>query len=592
MKRSEREPRRSNSTRGAAEVLGFVVLIGIVLIGISVVLLAGGSVLDENQNAVELAQAEQALSLLDARASRITLGESTSQGVDLGLVGSAGSLETRPDSGWIQVELVDASDGTAERVVNRTRLGAIRYEHGETTIAYQGGGVWRRDGSSSVMLSRPEFHFQNRTLDLPIISIRGDHATNSEVAMTAGAPAVRKFPNATAGWKNKVSNRTVRITVQSEFYEGWGRYFEVTTSAIVSYDHANERVVVKFLSVPRRFRITDGIIATSGPGKIELLGTGAYIDSYNSSIGDYAATNSANGRVESAGDINLSGDATIDGEVWSGGFVGILSSSATINGDVFHTDGFQNDGTHVGNVSTISGIRSLQPIDGLVHSRVKHLRSANNNSETSVIDGAKLDIAGTSGELGAGDYYLESMSLPGKQLTVNTTEGDVRIGVRDWVKLNRTNGNGGNLTVTGNGTVHVFVGGDEDVTAQITGEGSRNVNLHVGKDSTIHVPGERSHRLRFFGKRDTKATIAGSNGKESSFDGVIYAPAGEFGPGYTYVKHADVYGAVVTGNLTLGQYGEVHFDHGLMAEAFPLAPTAARLDFLYVTEHVLVLKTP
>lgn len=82
-----------------------------------------------------------------------------------------------------------------------------------------------------------------------------------------------------------------------------------------------------------------------------------------------------------------------------------------------------------------------------------------------------------------------------------------------------------------------------------------------------------------------RVTVTANSAKRSSFDGVIYAPAGEHGSGDTYVKQANVYGAVVTGNLTLGNKGKAHFDRGLAEESIGLVPGVSRFEFLYVTEH-------
>jgi hypothetical protein len=57
------------------------------------------------------------------------------------------------------------------------------------------------------------------------------------------------------------------------------------------------------------------------------------------------------------------------------------------------------------------------------------------------------------------------------------------------------------------------------------------------------------------------------------------------GPGNVYIKHGDVYGAIVSGTLTLGQNGAVHFDYALQNSRFPLAPTISRLEYLYVSNR-------
>lgn len=167
----------------------------------------------------------------------------------------------------------------------------------------------------------------------------------------------------------------------------------------------------------------------------------------------------------------------------------------------------------------------------------------------------------------------------GEKLVLNTTDGNVRIAVRDWVNVES-----GNVTVVGNGTVHLVVQSRDETTVSPTGLGSKDVNLHVGKGSAVHVPDEDANRFTVFGPRNFSATAAGSSGNNATFDGVVFAPAGTSGSGYVYVKQADVYGLVMTGNLTVGQYGAIHYDRGLK-DSLTGGSSLSELEYLHVAVH-------
>jgi len=139
--------------------------------------------------------------------------------------------------------------------------------------------------------------------------------------------------------------------------------------------------------------------------------------------------------------------------------------------------------------------------------------------------------------------------------------------------------------VTGDGVVRVFVESEETTGLSLTGAGNRDVHLGVGKDSDVYVQGQDSPRLRVYATRDFDAAVAGSNSKSASFVGVVYAPAGETGDGRVYVKQADVYGQILTGNLTLGTKAAVHYDRALAGTPLPQSPTVARSEFLHVAVH-------
>ena len=73
-----------------------------------------------------------------------------------------------------------------------TALGSVVSESGDSEIAYQSGGVWRRSGDDSRMVSPPEFHYRGRTLTLPVIAVNGDGA--GETLTVRGGGTTTKAP--------------------------------------------------------------------------------------------------------------------------------------------------------------------------------------------------------------------------------------------------------------------------------------------------------------------------------------------------------------------------------------------------------------
>ncbi|MDX1747700.1 MAG: hypothetical protein R3324_17330, partial [Halobacteriales archaeon] len=345
-----------------------------------------------------------------------------------------------------------------------------------------------------------------------------------------------------------------------------------------------------FLALPGWGSVRSGIIATSGSGELWLKGNGAYVDSYDSSVGPYADSRSSNGIVEAAGDVTLSGNSDIEGDVRSGDVVEFASSTASINGDVYWTTDFIDPwGGMTGTATQIDGVDTVGPIDGFVHLSMDIIQAENDNDATGgVIESDQLVIASKgSAELGAGSYYLEKIDLVGQELTLDTTEGDVYIGVRDYMSLTPDGSTGAKITVQGDGVVRIFVLGAATTTASGSGlKGSeREVNLHVGQSSSVYVPDDRSPQLRLYGTESLTVAIGGSESNLAAFTGVIYAPAGLTGPSRVYVKKADVYGQIVTANLTLGQDGKVHYDLALQGVPLPRSNKFDRLEFMHVAVH-------
>nr|WP_227373917.1 hypothetical protein [Haladaptatus halobius] len=89
---------------------------------------------------------------LDSKASLVGIGDTDTQQVNLGVENDGRTL-ARTDDGWMRVK-IDPDDGGEMEVVNQT-LGAVVYRNGDTAIAYQNGGVWKRTGDGATMVSPP-----------------------------------------------------------------------------------------------------------------------------------------------------------------------------------------------------------------------------------------------------------------------------------------------------------------------------------------------------------------------------------------------------------------------------------------------------
>lgn len=569
------------ASRGFVPVLGVVLLVGIVVLGMVLLVSTGGPAISDARDTARTSAAEHALGQFDAVASGVALGseDDATGSIDFGTTGHNSGVRTTDDS-WIRVDIVNATTGQTDAVVVNQTLGGVVYRNGDTTVAAEGGGVWRSDATGSTMVSRPEFHFNNNTLTLPIIAIDGAQSLGRTVDIQrAGAPT-RAYPDPSRNLSNRVPEGKVAVTVHSEYYEAWGRFFERSTNGIVRYDHDAQTATVTFLAMPTESGLEPGIIATSGSGEVRLGGNSIYIDSYNSRQGTYSKTKGSQGTITAVNDVVATGDSNVEGDVRSGAVVD-LSGTTDINGTVYWTDNYDPDGAAVsGGDVQIDGVATIEPIDGYVENTVAAARQSNNNSATTVISGNRITGSGT---LNAGTYYLEDLVLEsGDTLDIDTTDGDVTIAVEETVSIvgkGTQASKEARINVIGNGTVTVFVLGDD------------SVDLEVGKNAKVDVPKQRSTQFRVYGTQafDAELTSDKSPGK-ILFEGVIYAPAGYAGTGSITIGQAKYFGAVVTGELTVKQGAEIHYDRALADERFPRAPTVSRIEFMHVAVHNVTVR--
>jgi len=244
--------------RGQSTVVGVSLLLAITVMTSGLIVTAGGDAFDGIGERTSHERTEHTMSLFDSRGAMAALGDAETQEVDFGRAGR-GNYAVDEDAGWLRIEHLNhtASDPPTNETVYNDTLGALVYEYGDRTLAYQGGGVWRLSDGNATMASPPEFHYRDATLTLPVIRVRGSDAGSGRVRATIepSGTARRVFPNATANYsptkdyRNPVNNGVVRVTVQSQYYQGWADYFRTRTEGNVSVDHSNHRAVVDLTTV-------------------------------------------------------------------------------------------------------------------------------------------------------------------------------------------------------------------------------------------------------------------------------------------------------------------------------------------------------
>jgi hypothetical protein len=254
-KRRPRSRSLASDRSGQASTIGTALLLVITLVGTGLIVTLGGSAIDGTQQSADVSRAEHSMTMLDSRAAVVALEETESQSTRFGQPES-GSYRVDEDAGRMTVVHLNHTGTGDDETIYTGELGAVVYENDETTVAYQGGGVWRGDGNASRLVSPPEFHYRQSTLTLPIIQVVGsDSSTGGSALLTSdgGRPV---YPNSSAEYDattepyaNPIDNGTVAVSVQGEYYQGWAQYFRTRTDGNVTVDHANRTVTVELVAI-------------------------------------------------------------------------------------------------------------------------------------------------------------------------------------------------------------------------------------------------------------------------------------------------------------------------------------------------------
>ncbi|MEF8783349.1 MAG: hypothetical protein V5A54_09660, partial [Haloarculaceae archaeon] len=185
---------RGQGSRGQSELIGVILVFGLMIVGAVVVVALGASAVGDSQDRLSEQRAEKAMTQFDSKAALVALGSSDVQQVSFG-TDRASNFEVQDGEGWMMITINNQSSGSSKELVNES-LGAITYEVNDNRIAYQGGGVWKKTqnrGNGSVMVSPPEFHFRNGTLTLPIMNVTGDPSLGDRASLTH-EETVRTYP--------------------------------------------------------------------------------------------------------------------------------------------------------------------------------------------------------------------------------------------------------------------------------------------------------------------------------------------------------------------------------------------------------------
>jgi len=251
---------------GQAEVLGVALLLGMLVLGTTAVLALGGAALDQTQSSSRLESAEHSMTLFDSRAAMVALGGSGTQTVSFGRTG--GDFRVDEGAGELRVVHVD-NDGTVspddasnDETLYSGTLGTVVYTSGDTEIAYQAGGVWRKGEGDARMVSPPEFHYRSATLTLPVVVASGSGGAGGSGASRATLREKpnsfsREYPNESQTYSsdpsrvydNPVQKGFIRIEVETEYYRGWAEYFRTRTDGQVTAFDNNQTARLDLITV-------------------------------------------------------------------------------------------------------------------------------------------------------------------------------------------------------------------------------------------------------------------------------------------------------------------------------------------------------
>jgi Mg-chelatase subunit ChlD len=233
--------------RGVSEVVGYVLLIGVVTVGIMSILLLGGSLIDDLKGQIGDESRDVSLDSANERLSALSGSRVNSTRFELrGTTPSDVRVLSPSSSGHISLT-VDGGACTA-----RLPLSAIEYDRGGSrgVVALQAGGRFVRAGESesSAVLDPPAFTADNGTIDVTTYNLTGhvDDSTveilKNETLSTNRSLAVEQRLTTAHPTCSRPEN--VTVTVHSAYYQAWASHLEGETGVAATTDPTNDTATV------------------------------------------------------------------------------------------------------------------------------------------------------------------------------------------------------------------------------------------------------------------------------------------------------------------------------------------------------------
>ncbi len=235
--------------RGVSEVVGIILLFGLVMAGVALILTFGAAVQEDAQEQGRLDTAQLAFEEVDTRMASLSYRNDVNL-TDVNFPAERhGSMSIDDDSTTVTFQINGESACTAE-----VDLGAIVYEDdGGERIVYESGAIWRVSEGGTTMRSPPDLAFRDGTISFAPKNVTGTIPTTGSMYASKDFEASRSRSreiekNLLTGGGACTPRTNITITIQSEYDEVWKRHLEremPTDQPGVEFTHDEESGTVE-----------------------------------------------------------------------------------------------------------------------------------------------------------------------------------------------------------------------------------------------------------------------------------------------------------------------------------------------------------
>lgn len=205
--------------RSVSEVLGYIIVFGLVITSVGFVMVSGMSSLENVRDAEQASNAERAFDVVGENMGAIYERNAPSRATEIDL-GDSEIYYGEPVTITVDVDGEDPIEHELRPVVLNV--------NDETDLVYEGGAVFREERDGGIVLRDPPLVFAEERIHAPIIK------TTAPTVESAGSTTVllrgQSTDRSVAFSDTDYGNEDVTVNVTSPRYELWERYFEEETA--------------------------------------------------------------------------------------------------------------------------------------------------------------------------------------------------------------------------------------------------------------------------------------------------------------------------------------------------------------------------
>lgn len=237
-----------SSEDAVSEVIDFVTILGILVLSIGLIGVAGYPIVENAQEANHIENTRQSFIVLANNVNKVVMGQAPSQNVELKMYG--GSLSVTGSS-TINITANVTNISGIERIplLYDTKMRSIESIVGDTVIAYEGTGVWvKYPNGNTILISKPLINNQSNMLIIPVVSIDGTSSVGGSgmSRVTAkGVPTVTLYQN--------VSD--IIVTINSSYSNGWKNYVDSEMPGIFCFSTGSPGECTEPLNIAKNINL-------------------------------------------------------------------------------------------------------------------------------------------------------------------------------------------------------------------------------------------------------------------------------------------------------------------------------------------------